>query len=747
MNNLAKAFLWILVLTVAVVSARAQNRNPAEGARPREGASAGAPALPASLEERRTQYVALMQVKDALEKYLGTLDPSSDEHRAAAGSLRETEGKVTALERSLLEMLRSPALDGGPRVVSPPPPPSRPAASERAAVAAPPSGVGGEVTPAPDAGVTIAAVSAAATDTADARTNLAPAARGEAPAAVGAPQTGAADKASDNFMVWLNDKVEEKSVALINQGSNANQTETPAASAASTSLVDQSSASDLVGVALNLSGLSGSTNNDQDVNSASVTASAYSLYAAFKGADPLDPEFYNLHKKWRKLSLTLGYDNEQQEGETTADRVTLAGFKYLIFNGRDAGNVRNSNERCRVSRFVLNTMLNRLDTSLGEAESRPCDEARYLAEAANEFGLLEDDIIAFLAGLPSVRAGFVGAFTDFVGAEITKLQNDNAQDLANLARRGDPQNTRTVESLQQEMQQLAAAGAGEEDARVKNLQRMIDLKQGIDIRTRQAQELAKSRALDPQSVLAPARRSQWTAAERQFFRFGFKQRVLLNGASFQAVLRSLTPAEEEAIEKFVDAHINPFVKLNTSTRRALEEIRSRPQFSVSFLSKRRQRGADEYTSDLIYERGLATRTFATLNAGFKYKDSRLVGGDSRGGRISGQLQFQVTPEESLISKSPIYLFLSGESEWLSGAKPKYRAQAKVKIPVADGIDIPFSVTYANRSDLIDESEVRGQFGFTIDTAKLLRAFKFKLPDLGGVIPPFFIPQPPAAPQP
>ena len=55
----------------------------------------------------------------------------------------------------------------------------------------------------------------------------------------------------------------------------------------------------------------------------------------------------------------------------------------------------------------------------------------------------------------------------------------------------------------------------------------------------------------------------------------------------------------------------------------------------------------------------------------------------------------------------------------------YKAQGKLTIPIADGIDFPISVTWANRSNLIDEKEVRGQFGFTLDTARLIRAFLFR----------------------
>ena len=46
------------------------------------------------------------------------------------------------------------------------------------------------------------------------------------------------------------------------------------------------------------------------------------------------------------------------------------------------------------------------------------------------------------------------------------------------------------------------------------------------------------------------------------------------------------------------------------------------------------------------------------------------------------------------------------------------AQAKLNIPIRNGLSLPLSVTYANRTELIDESEVRGNFGITFDLDKL-----------------------------
>jgi hypothetical protein len=51
-------------------------------------------------------------------------------------------------------------------------------------------------------------------------------------------------------------------------------------------------------------------------------------------------------------------------------------------------------------------------------------------------------------------------------------------------------------------------------------------------------------------------------------------------------------------------------------------------------------------------------------------------------------------------------------------------QAKLTIPIADwGIKLPLSVTFANRTELIKESTVRANFGFTFDLDPIFARFK------------------------
>src|SRR6185503_7188659 len=94
-----------------------------------------------------------------------------------------------------------------------------------------------------------------------------------------------------NFSAWINCRVDVIASARINQGEPRKQVETPSISTSSTSLVDQTSAPDLLGLALNFAGLN---NNDGDsTNASSVTSTAYALYTGITHKEALDPAVYN----------------------------------------------------------------------------------------------------------------------------------------------------------------------------------------------------------------------------------------------------------------------------------------------------------------------------------------------------------------------------------------------------------------------------------------------------------------------
>lgn len=87
-------------------------------------------------------------------------------------------------------------------------------------------------------------------------------------------------------------------------------------------------------------------------------------------------------------------------------------------------------------------------------------------------------------------------------------------------------------------------------------------------------------------------------------------------------------------------------------------------------------------------------------------------------KINNFLPFRLTQDD----QSPIAFSFSGRFARLESEKDEMGiAQAKLVIPITTGVKLPISVTYASRTELIDEDEVRGNFGFTLDTDQLLAA--------------------------
>jgi hypothetical protein len=109
------------------------------------------------------------------------------------------------------------------------------------------------------------------------------------------------------------------------------QRETPSGDGRSTSLVDQSSASDFVSAAVNLIPAGGVANS----GSGAVTASAYSLLAGLRAKALSDPEFYASHSGARQIFFTLGSAASNLEQDNTERLGLVVGVKYTLLNGRD----------------------------------------------------------------------------------------------------------------------------------------------------------------------------------------------------------------------------------------------------------------------------------------------------------------------------------------------------------------------------------------------------------------------------
>ena len=72
--------------------------------------------------------------------------------------------------------------------------------------------------------------------------------------------------------------------------------------------------------------------------------------------------------------------------------------------------------------------------------------------------------------------------------------------------------------------------------------------------------------------------------------------------------------------------------------------------------------------------------------------------------------------------SPLRITLATEGKWQSKQKDTYTGTLTLRVPLPfsqlQGLELPISLSVANRSELIDETEIRGMMGFTIDTSQI-----------------------------
>jgi len=235
------------------------------------------------------------------------------------------------------------------------------------------------------------------------------------------------------------------------------------------------------------------------------------------------------------------------------------------------------------------------------------------------------------------------------------------------------------------------------------------LRTSFEVKRYLYQELAASRGLPaeptPESIVT------------------FDEEALGTGR-MQATLNQLNEKQLAHINEIIEERIGSAIALKEASLKTFEEIRRAPQLSFNFQSKlRSEDGVDEYRGGVLFDYGLYRRINLTLNGTFDYEDSKSIGADKRGGRFAAETHFLLTPNKNLFSgKDPLVFSIAGEAKWLTEKKPTYTGQLKLSIPLVDGIEFPVSVSFANRRDLIQEKTVRGRFGFTLDFAKLLKAF-------------------------
>jgi hypothetical protein len=202
----------------------------------------------------------------------------------------------------------------------------------------------------------------------------------------------------------------------------------------------------------------------------------------------------------------------------------------------------------------------------------------------------------------------------------------------------------------------------------------------------------------------------------------------LGSSAFKATLAKVDAELAKKIDAAILARITAEVAMRDAIRAKILEVKRRPQVSLAWSSNLRDATApNQHRFQGIVDYGMAPRLNLSANVGvdlLERKDLVLPPDtDTSVGRIAAALSLALAdPGGGLSFKQPATLAISADLQW-TNADRSYRTQLKLDFPVAGGIVIPVSLTWADRPELIDEKEVRGTFGFTIDTSKLASALR------------------------
>jgi len=200
------------------------------------------------------------------------------------------------------------------------------------------------------------------------------------------------------------------------------------------------------------------------------------------------------------------------------------------------------------------------------------------------------------------------------------------------------------------------------------------------------------------------------------------EKAVADKTTWPVILDSLTDEEKKGIDGIISKHISAFVNLDTVSGNVVNTIRARPQLALAFTTTQRKgTRPDEYSAVVTFDKGMGASSI-TVNGSFIFTTDG-GGKDSKGGKFAAAFHLPLQGFKPLQYTDPLLLTIEADATGMTGTTPTYRAQAKVTIPVLPGMAIPISVSVANRTELVKESEVKGKFGFTFDVSKALKAFR------------------------
>lgn len=166
----------------------------------------------------------------------------------------------------------------------------------------------------------------------------------------------------------------------------------------------------------------------------------------------------------------------------------------------------------------------------------------------------------------------------------------------------------------------------------------------------------------------------------------------------------------------------------------IEALSYKPIFTLAYNDVRPTSGINYSELKMLYQKKTGEPISLIANAGLSlYHKPNTVLRQQTVRDFAATLSFEGTMGRSpfmleSMDESQITYSFSGryqrifENRFVPGRKADIAfAQFKFNLPMFSGMAFPFSVTYANASELIKEKHVRTNFGFSFDTDKLLKA--------------------------
>jgi hypothetical protein len=194
----------------------------------------------------------------------------------------------------------------------------------------------------------------------------------------------------------------------------------------------------------------------------------------------------------------------------------------------------------------------------------------------------------------------------------------------------------------------------------------------------------------------------------------------LTTSEFPAVKNALSDGDLAAIDALIDEQLGPATALDERGRALVAKMQRRAQFAWTgtVVDEQNEAGRKTFSVKGIFAKGLTPTTTLTLNGAYERPEGAVGNDDSA--KVAAQIRKQLRGER--MGKKAMFLDVAADASLLDDDRT-YRAQAKVTVPILRGLQIPVSVTWANRDDLVNESNVTGHIGISFDFTNVADFFK------------------------